>query len=191
MADAAFDPVRIDVATLVQKSVASLYSHLVTRPTGRAVRLAIESQLLEAGDPSVSVIDFSEVTILDYSCADEVVARLLKAYLDDARPRDAFFLFRGVREWHREPIEVVLERQGLAAVVQSAEADPQLVGTVTEEERTVWGEIERRGHIHGTVSDAFDGDDARAALARLVERRLVFSGPAGGVHSLRALVDAG
>lgn len=192
MADSQLDPVRIDVAMLVQRSVASLYSHLVTRPTGRAVRLAIESQLLEAGDPSVSVIDFSEVTILDYSCADEVVARLIKAYLQDERPRDAFFLFRGVQDWHQEPIEVVLERQSLAAVIQPAEGDVQLVGTVSDVEREVWMEIERRGHLPAAgASEAFDTEDARMALARIVTRRLVFSGPEGGIHSLGALADPG
>ncbi len=187
MADARFDPVRIDVATLVRRSVASLYSHLVTRPTGRAVRLAIESQLLEAGDPSVSVIDFREVTILDYSCADEVVARLTRAYLSDDRPRDAFFLFRGVQEWHREPIQVVLDRQSLAAVVQPVESGVELAGTVTEAERDVWLEVERLGSIEGDPSDHFDDPEARAALARIVERRLVFPAPGGGVHALGAL----
>ncbi len=192
MADSQLDPVRIDVALLVQRSVASLYSHLVTRPTGRAVRLAIESQLLEAGDPSVSVIDFSEVTILDYSCADEVVARLIKAYLQDERPRDAFFLFRGVQDWHQEPIEVVLERQSLAAVIQPAQGEVQLVGTVTDAEREVWMEVERRGHLPAaTASEAFDSEEARMALARIVTRRLVFSGPEGGIHSLGALADPG
>lgn len=192
MSDSRLDPVRIDVAQLVQRSVASLYSHLVTRPTGRAVRLAIESQLLEAGDPSVSVIDFSEVTILDYSCADEVVARLIKAYLQDDRPRDAFFLFRGVQEWHQEPIEVVLERQSLAAVIQPAEGPVQLVGTVSSTERDVWFEVERLGHLPAAhASEAFEDEEARKALARIVTRRLVFTGPDGGIHALGALADPG
>ena len=55
------DPIEIDVGMVLQRSVASLYSHLVTRPTGRAVRLAIESQLAETERPSLSMIDLSEV----------------------------------------------------------------------------------------------------------------------------------
>ena len=31
------DPIRIDVGSLVQRSVASLYAHLVTRPTGNEI----------------------------------------------------------------------------------------------------------------------------------------------------------
>ncbi len=37
------------VETVVRTSVATLHSNLVTRPTGRAVRVAIERQIMEAG----------------------------------------------------------------------------------------------------------------------------------------------
>ena len=40
MPDFGVDPVSIDVGHLVRRNVASLYSSLVTRPTGQAVRLA-------------------------------------------------------------------------------------------------------------------------------------------------------
>ena len=71
------DPIAIDIGEVLQRTVTSLYSSLITRPTGRAVRMAIETQLRGAGTLSVSLIDFSEVGIIDYSCADEVVAKLL------------------------------------------------------------------------------------------------------------------
>ena len=78
-----------DLSTLVRRSVASLYSHLVTRPTGQALRLGIESQICELGTPCVSVLDFSQVAVLDYSCADETVAKLLKRYQQpDPAPAD-------------------------------------------------------------------------------------------------------
>ena len=93
--DLSFPPIEIRVGALVQRSVATLYSHLVTRPTGRAVRLAIESQLAEAGDTAFSLIDLSEVTVLDFSCADEVVAKLVARYLEADRPREAYFVIPG------------------------------------------------------------------------------------------------
>ena len=93
-------PVTIDVGVLVSKTVTSLHSHLVTRPTGRAVRLAIEAQMAGSGAQSLSVIDLSDVTILDFSCADEVIAKLLQGYLEPDSP-EAFFMFRGVGESHR------------------------------------------------------------------------------------------
>ncbi len=43
MTDLPLDPIAIDVGHLLHRTVTSLYAHLVTRPTGRAVRMAIES----------------------------------------------------------------------------------------------------------------------------------------------------
>ncbi|MDT8340228.1 MAG: hypothetical protein RQ751_01830 [Longimicrobiales bacterium] len=186
------EALRIDVGGLAQRSVASLYSHLVTRPTGRAVRLAIESRLAEAGEPSVSLVDFSQVTILDFSCADEVVARLLGRYSAGDRPRDAFFVLRGVQEWHREPIEVVLERQSLAAVAECADGACRLLGTAAPTERRVWERIERLEALsEGDSWAAFHEEEEREALERLVHRRLVFRDPGGGLRALTHLLRAG
>ena len=182
------DPLRIDVGGLARRSVASLYAHLVTRPTGRAVRLAIESQLAEAGEPSISLVDFSQVTILDFSCADEVVARLLRRYLEVDRPRDAFFVFRGIQEWHREPIQVVLERQSLAAVVQVGAGELILLGSVSEAEERAWRLVEDAGSLTAGESPV-PGEDPgfRDILRTLVRRRLVFPGPSGDLHALSRL----
>ena len=94
MSELPLDPIAIDVGDLVQKTVTSLYSHLVTRQTGRAVRMAIEAQLAELGEMSLSLIDLSEVTVLDFSCADEVVAKLIQRYQGSDSP-GVFFVFRG------------------------------------------------------------------------------------------------
>lgn len=185
------DPIRIEVGPLVRESVASLYSHLVTRPTGRAVRLAIEAALAEAGEPTISLVDLTEITILDYSCADEVVARLLRRYTDSDRPREAFFVFRGVQERHRDPIQAVLERQTMAAVSQREDGSAELLGILDDEGMTVWGLIETEGAVVKERADDFFGNGSlRAAVDRLVERRLIFADPAGGWHALSRLVAA-
>ena len=146
MTDVPLDPIAIDVGSLVKKTVTSLYSHLVTRPTGRAVRMAIETQLLGAGSRSLSLIDLSEVTILDFSCADEVVAKLLQRYLEvDAQ--EAFFVFCGVHEPHRDQIQVVLERQGLVAVAETDTAVFELLGAPDDLEQRAWLRLEERGLI--------------------------------------------
>jgi hypothetical protein len=181
-------PVQIDVSGLVRRSVATLYSHLVTRPTGRAVRLAIETQLAEAGETSCSLIDLSEVTVLDFSCADEVVAKLLARYLDVDRPREAFFVFRGIAERHREPVEAVLERHRLAAVAQAGRGC-ELLGVRTGLEDRVWCAVEERGRIpREGVEGLFAAHKEREALEALVDRRLVFRAPGGEVHALSRLV---
>ena len=125
--DLRLDALSVDVRSLLNRSVASLYSHLVTRPTGRAVRLAIEEQLKDLAAPALSLVDLSSVAILDYSCADEVVAKLLLGRSD--RGARTFFLLRGVRPHHRDPIQAVLERHALAVVAETAADRFELMGS--------------------------------------------------------------
>ncbi len=67
--------VEIDLGKVCQENGAS--NHLVTRPTGRAVREAVEERLRSLGPRTLVTLDFLGVGIVDYSCADEVVAKLI------------------------------------------------------------------------------------------------------------------
>lgn len=189
MSDLGVDPVSIDVGRLVRRSVASLYSSLVTRPTGQAVRLAIENLLAEERGPvTLSVIDLSQVTVIDFSCADEVVAKLLLRFLEEDRPRDAFFVFRGIRDRHRDPIEVVLERQTLAAVAETESGDYELIGTASWQETEVWQALEGRGRIGpDEIESLLPEEVPEDTLERLAGRRLVFRDPSSGDY--QALSD--
>jgi anti-anti-sigma regulatory factor len=179
MPDFGIDPVSIDVGHLVRRNVASLYSSLVTRPTGKAVRLAIENVVAEeVGRVSLSIIDLSQVTVIDFSCADEVVAKLLLRYLKKERPKDAFFVFRGIKELHRDTIEVVLERQSLIAVAESDTGSYQLIGAASWAEEEAWRVLERMGVVaEADVGGIAPDPEAREALDSLVERRVVFHSP--------------
>lgn len=186
MSDLPLDPVAIDVGDLVQRTVASLYSHLITRQTGRAVRLAIEAQLAEAGERSLSLIDLSEVALLDFSCADEVVAKLVQRSGDRERST-ALFVFRGVTEGHRDQIEVVLERQALAAVAETDPGRYELLGTRSPAEDRIWATLEERGLLGRDELDP--GGDADV-LDGLVGRGLAFRSPiTGRYHALSRLVE--
>lgn len=189
MTDLPLDPIAIDVGHLVQRTVASLYSHLVTRQTGRAVRMAIETQLAELGERSLSLIDLSEVTVLDFSCADEVVAKLLQRYAE-AEHTQAYFVFRGVAELHREQIDWVLQRQHLAVVAETEPGRFELVGHRSDAQEAAWKVLEERGLVAREEVPAYYPEaDARAALDQLVERRLAFASPISGrYHALSRLV---
>jgi len=102
----------IDVSSVLRQTVScELYSNLVTRPTGAAVRTQIEALLADSRERSLTVIDFSHVGMIDFSCADEVIAKLLLRYANAEREdREAYFLFRGVTDDHWDAIETVLER---------------------------------------------------------------------------------
>jgi hypothetical protein len=168
-------PFSFDLSSLVQRSVACLYSHLVTRPTGRALRVGIETQIGDIGSVCLSVLDFTQVLVLDYSCADEVVAKLIQRYQPEDRPADAYFVARGLGEQHREPIEQVLLRHELALV---AEVDDEymLLGAATPLERAAWTLLQqtRRGaapEIAGPLRVPVH--QASTALDRLAARRVV------------------
>lgn len=170
----------IDLTGVLRRTVCDLYSDLVTRPTGAAVRDGIEKQLAELGDRSLTVIDFSHVGVIDYSCADEIVAKLLMRYAsvaDDAPPppRDAYFVFRGVKDSHLDAIEAVLERHGLAIVAEVEAGDMILVGTVLDDERRAWDTLCRLGRLTAielAQEAGLAGGDAERVLDRLFRRRL-------------------
>ena len=65
----------IRIGHLLRETATSPYRHLVTRPTGAAVRHSIELALSRS-DCLTALLDFSEIELLDLSCADEVVAKL-------------------------------------------------------------------------------------------------------------------
>ncbi len=188
------DPHAVDVRDLMSRTVANLYSHLVTRPTGRAVRLAIEQQLQEMNRPVLSLVDFSSVAILDYSCADEVVAKLLLALRDGMGGGRAWVLFRGLREFHRDPVEAVLERHTLGAVLQEGEGGAgELMGATPEEDRALWNEVEALGRVPAAEIPqlAPAGSLAMDRLELLVRDRLLFRHPqSGDLLALSALARA-
>lgn len=182
------DRIAIDVGQVLQRTVTSLYSYLVTRPTGRAVRMAIETRLQDAGERSLSLIDLSEVVILDFSCADEVVARLLERSRSNPA-HEAFFVFRGVHDPHRDQIQSVLERRGLAAVAETRVDTFELLGEHSVAEERAWAALEARGLVGGDEVVEMLGDpEDRAGLDLLIERRLAFRSPSTGrIHALSQL----
>jgi hypothetical protein len=192
--DPQLDAFAVDVRELLARNVANLYSHLITRPTGRAVRMAIEAQLAELRRPALSIIDFSSVAILDYSCADEVVAKLLlqgQQRSAPARGLEAFFVFRGIDERHMDPVLEVLGRHGLAAVTEPlGNVAFELMGETTNEERTIWQAVEEAGRVHESeLPVPPPGSGSEGVVLRLARRGLVFHHPVRGeVHALSRLV---
>jgi hypothetical protein len=103
----------IDVSAVLHQAVRASYADLVTRATGRAVREHIE-QVYAAQTGAVARMDFTGVRCIDYSCADEIVAKLL-------RQRIRVLLLRGCSDAHLEALGPVLEGHGLAALLERAD----------------------------------------------------------------------
>lgn len=168
---------RIDVSSVLRTSVCDLYSNLVTRPTGAMVRLGIEHQLDEIGDRALAILDFSHVRLLDFSCADEIVAKLLLQYVSvDIPRREVYFVFYGMSESHMDAIETVLQRHSLALVSQLADDNPRLLGVIDDEQRRIWETIRQLGSAEPSEvasSAGISAEHAKRALEDLWRRRLV------------------
>jgi hypothetical protein len=112
----------IDVHAVLQESVSGVYTDLVTRPTGRVVRERIERVMAAVEtDVSIARIDFTGVGCIDYSCADEIVAKLL-------RGRPAVLVLTGISDGHREAIEPVLAGHRLAVLIERRDGTLDAVG---------------------------------------------------------------
>lgn len=105
-------------------------THLVTRETGRAVRgiIARELESLPAG--GVMTLDFSGVGIVDFSCADECLAKLLTRLIA-GEFGEKYLRLIGLGESQRENVQVALERKKLPALVVDPDGTWECLGTVT------------------------------------------------------------
>jgi hypothetical protein len=163
---------------LPEIAVASLYQqNLVTRHTGRAVRLSIEGLVSEQGDLSLTVLDFGDVSVIDFSCADEVVAKLiLRAIEADGTGQQRFFLFRGVSPHHLDPMDCALKRRGLAAAAEGPSGEPFLIGDVDPADSALWMALCEAGHAKAddlAPGLGMEPGDCGRLLDRLADRRLL------------------
>jgi hypothetical protein len=159
----------IDVSAVLRRSVCELYSNLVTRPTGAAVRMSIEEEIASALDRSLTIIDFANVSILDYSCADEVIAKLVLKYCSSGSGVEAYFLFRGITDSHMDAIESVLERHRIAIVIQTVDGRATTIGALTDAELRAWATVDARRRFPASeLCEISDGGDSE--LQRCVEQ---------------------
>jgi hypothetical protein len=116
---------RIELAPLLRETVPTPYRDLVTRPTGATIRRQVEARIAASPHPTAH-LDFDAIGLLDYSCADEVVAKLL---LNDSGERPRFVVLVNLAESHCEAIEHVLENHRLSVVAVPSEMQrPALLG---------------------------------------------------------------
>jgi hypothetical protein len=189
-----FTPLWIDLTRFSHRSVTSFYSNLVTRPTGRAVRMGVETQLSELGQerqPCLSILDFTQVRVIDYSCADEIVAKLLLRYRDPYRPAEVFFLIRGLQDHQEDAVEAVLERHALLVAAQLPGRGYHLLGPCDPFQRSCWSALIMRQKVPAAeIARDLQLPEAVAAttLDSLVAKRVAVQLPGGDVCAVSALL---
>ena len=167
--------IRLDI--VLHETVDTAYRDLVTRPTGAAVRHRVLAALRDI-DAENAELDFSEVGVMDFSCADEVVAKLLVETVGRPAPR---LRLRGVRNDHAEAIEFALARYDLLIVaILVGSGEPRLLGAAPEDWHAAFRALTTLGRSSAPpVADvlAWPVERTTDALRGLASRRCVVQHP--------------
>jgi hypothetical protein len=118
---------RYDLYKILKDELGNGSKDLVTRPSGQAVRERIERDIEEEPEGSVIALDFARIGIIDYSCADEIIAKLVSRLLS-GEYGDRYLLLAGLNENQEENIEVALERKSLAVVAERRDGKRAVLG---------------------------------------------------------------
>jgi len=118
-----------DLHRLLKEELKNGSSDLVTRPSGQVIRDRIEKDIGQEKNGTVIALDFSGIGVIDYSCADEIVAKLISRLLS-GEYGDRYITLTGLNDNQKENIEVALERKGLAVMMEAGNGEKVLLGSL-------------------------------------------------------------
>jgi hypothetical protein len=148
---------------------------LVTRQSGQIIRNRIEKNLEKENDGEIIALDFSKIGIIDYSCADEIIAKLISRLLS-AEYGDYYIILTGLNENQKENIEVALERKELAVLAQMRDGTRVLLGSLNNYLNETLNLIFKKGTITAKeLSEAMnlEANTSGTRLLNLHKKRLV------------------
>jgi hypothetical protein len=148
---------------------------LVTRHSGQVIRERIERDIAKEDDGTVVRLDFSKIGIIDYSCADEIVAKLVSRLLS-GEYGDRYIVLSGLNENQRENIEVALERKGLAVMGRMKDGENVLLGNLNNYLKETLLFILKKGKITAkelSESLKLEANTSGTRLLNLHKKRLV------------------
>jgi len=120
---------KYDLYKLLKEELKNGSSDLVTRPSGQVIRERIERDISKEKDGEGIALDFSRIGIIDYSCADEIVAKLISRLLS-GEYGDKYIILIGLNENQKENIEVALERKDLAVIAEMKDGKKTFIGNL-------------------------------------------------------------
>jgi hypothetical protein len=135
-----------DLKMFMSEEILNGSSNLVTRETGAVIRERLERELMTEADPTVAFFNFSGVGVIDYSCADEVIAKLTSRLLSNEYG-DKFIVLEGLSSNQMENIAVALERKKLAVLYLQEGGGWQVIGFLNNYLRKTLVSVMERGSI--------------------------------------------
>ncbi len=161
--------------TILKEELKNGSNNLVTRPTGQTIRERIERDLEQEPDGAVVALDFSKIGVIDYSCADEIVTKLVSRLLA-GEYGDKYLLLTGLNENQRENIEVAIERKSLAIMALMREGNRILLGSLNNYLRdTLDFIIKKKKATSKDLAEAkkIEANTSGTRLLNLYKKRLV------------------
>lgn len=160
---------------LLKEELKNGSNDLVTRPSGHVIRERIERDIVQETDGEIIALDFSKIGIIDYSCADEIVAKLVSRLLS-GEYGDKYIVLAGINENQKENIEVALERKNLAVMAGMQDGKKILLGSLNNYLKETLNLILKKGKITAndlSESMKLEANTSGTRLLNLHKKRLV------------------
>jgi hypothetical protein len=167
--------IRYDLYKLLKEELGNGSKDLVTRPSGQAVRVRIERDIEKEPDGAVVALDLSDIGVIDYSCADEIVTKLVSRLLS-GEYGDKYLLLTGLNENQKENIEVALERKDLAIMAEMRDNGRVVLGNLNNYLKdTLDFIVKKKKATSKDLSDArkLEANTSGTRLLNLHKKRLV------------------
>lgn len=164
-----------DLYKLLKEELKNGSNDLVTRTSGQVIRRRIERDIENEKNGEVIALDFLKVGIIDYSCADEVIAKLISRLLS-GEYGDKYILLRGLNDNQKENIEVALERKDLAIMAEMKKGEKILLGNLNNYLKETLQLIIKKGKITAkelSEKMKLEANTSGTRLLNLHKKRLV------------------
>ena len=166
---------KYDLYKLLKDELGNGSKDLVTRPSGQAIRERIERDIEKEPNGAVVALDFSKIGVIDYSCADEIVTKLVSRLLA-GEYGDKYLLLAGLNENQKENIEVAIERKDLAVMAEMRDGSRVVLGNLNNYLRDTLDFIVKKKKVTSKeLSDAkkIEANTSGTRLLNLYKKRLV------------------
>ena len=160
---------------LLKEELKNGSNDLVTRTSGQIIRERIERDIAQEEDGAIVALDFSKIGVIDYSCADEIVAKLISRLLS-GEYGDKYITLTGLNENQKENIEVALERKELAVMAEMQNGKKILLGSLNNYLKETLNLILKKGKISAkdlSESMKLEANTSGTRLLNLHKKRLV------------------
>jgi len=164
-----------DLHKILKEELKNGSSDLVTRQSGQVIRRRVERDIGKEKAGEVIALDFSHIGVVDYSCADEIVAKLVSRLLG-GEYGDKYIILTGLNESQKENIEVALEKKDLAVLVHMRHGGALLLGSLNNYLRETLDFVSRKDQITAKdLSEALklESNTSGTRLLNLHRKRLV------------------